>query len=347
MDLQYLHEIVSGRAKGIWPGLIRGCLSCLTPIYRLGLWWKTRKFDSDPDSAIQVDVPVISIGNLTTGGTGKTPMVVWLCRYLRSEGHRVAIVSRGYQSGDSGSNDEALELESRLPDVPHLQDPDRVRIANIAIEELESQVIVMDDGFQHRRLARDLDLVLIDATNPFGYQRLLPRGLLREPLAALKRCDGVVVTRCDRVTREELDSISDRIRSVVDVPIAMGRTRSAGVQRVGGNLEPLDVLQGSKCFVFSAIGNPRAFEGSVRDLGVEVVGSTRFRDHHRFTREELAEVGKAAIQAGATALLCTHKDLVKIASHRVEGLDVWALMIEFEIDQGEDLIRGLVEGAVG
>ena len=144
MDLQYLHEIVSGRAKGIWPGLIRGCLSCLTPVYRLGLWWKTRKFDSDPDSAIQVDVPVISIGNLTTGGTGKTPMVVWLCRYLRSEGHRVAIVSRGYQSGDSGSNDEALELESGLPDVPHLQEPGPALVRNLAFDLHVGPLSLMD-----------------------------------------------------------------------------------------------------------------------------------------------------------------------------------------------------------
>jgi len=137
----------------------------------MGLWWRSRKFESDPASIQRVEVPVISVGNLTTGGTGKTPMVVWLCRYLRGKGLRVAIVSRGYNSDDSGSNDEALELENRLPDVPHLQDPDRVKVARIATEELESEVIVMDDGFQHRRLGRDLDLVLIDATNPFGYQR--------------------------------------------------------------------------------------------------------------------------------------------------------------------------------
>ena len=133
---------------------------------------------------------MISIGNLTTGGTGKTPLVVWTARFLRAQDFRVAVVSRGYgmDSSDDPSetrNDEAMEMELRLPDVPHLQDPDRYRMATIAIEELDSQIILLDDGFQHRQLQRDLDIVLIDVINPFGYDRLLPRGLLREPLSSL------------------------------------------------------------------------------------------------------------------------------------------------------------------
>ncbi len=144
-------------------------------------------------------VPVVSVGNLTLGGTGKTPMVEWLARWYRRRGVRVAILSRGYgQTG--GLNDEGRVLEENLPDVPHLQDPDRVALAGVATRELESELIVLDDGFQHRRLARDVDLVLLDALEPFGLGHLFPRGLLREPIRSLRRarCGRLVASRSRR-----------------------------------------------------------------------------------------------------------------------------------------------------
>ena len=130
-------------------------------------------------------MPVISVGNITTGGTGKTPMVAWLARWFRNQDVRVALVSRGYRAEAEGQNDEARELATLLPDVPHLQNPDRVAAARIAIDELETQLIILDDGFQHRRIHRDLEIVLIDALQPFGFGHVLPRGLLREPLRGL------------------------------------------------------------------------------------------------------------------------------------------------------------------
>ena len=142
---------------------------------------------------------VISVGNLTLGGTGKTPMVEWLARWFRSHDVRVAIVSRGYGAVDGGQNDEARELEEKLPDVPHLQDPNRAAAARVAIDELATQLIVLDDGFQHRRLGRDLDIILIDAVEPFGYDRVFPRGMLREPLSGLRRADVIGLTRADVV----------------------------------------------------------------------------------------------------------------------------------------------------
>src|SRR5437870_5928929 len=131
-------------------------------------------------------VPVVSVGNLTVGGTGKTPCVEHVARFYRSRGLRVAVLSRGYGAA-AGRNDEAMVLEENLPDVPHLQGPDRAALAFTAVEELESEVLVLDDGFQHRRLARDLDLVLVDATDPWGQGYLFPRGLLRESPASLRR----------------------------------------------------------------------------------------------------------------------------------------------------------------
>src|SRR5262249_5942270 len=142
-------------------------------------------------------VPVVSVGNLTVGGTGKTPCVEYVARFYRQLDRRAAILSRGYGSA-GGHNDEALLLEENLPDVPHLQGADRVALAAAAVEELESEVLILDDGFQHRRLVRDLDVVLVDASNPWGYGYLLPRGLLREPKSSLRRASVVLLTRCDQ-----------------------------------------------------------------------------------------------------------------------------------------------------
>ncbi len=161
---------------------------------------RNRGFDRRWLEIEQAGVPVVSVGNLTVGGTGKTPMVEWVARWYRRRGQRVAILSRGYRQVH-GLNDEGRVLEENLPDVPHLQDRDRVRSARIAVEELEAEILVLDDGFQHRRLARDLDLVLIDALEPFGLGHLLPRGLLREPLRSLRRTDMVVLSRADLVER--------------------------------------------------------------------------------------------------------------------------------------------------
>ena len=147
--------------------------------YALVVGWRNRRFDRHPERVFRVAVPVISVGNLTTGGTGKTPLVEWLARWFRAAGVRVTLISRGYAAEKGARNDEAMELEQRLPDVPHLQNPDRVQAARIAVEELDCQLIILDDAFQHRAIARDLDIVLIDATEPFGYGHLLPRGLLR------------------------------------------------------------------------------------------------------------------------------------------------------------------------
>jgi tetraacyldisaccharide 4'-kinase len=154
--------------------------------YGLAVRVRNWLYDRGWKRVVRAAVPVVSVGNLTLGGTGKTPCVEYVARFYRRLDLRVAILSRGYGSR-AGRNDEALVLEENLPDVPHLQGPDRAALAAIGVEELESEILVLDDGFQHRRLARDLDLVLIDATEPWGYGYLFPRGLLREPPAV---CGG-------------------------------------------------------------------------------------------------------------------------------------------------------------
>ncbi len=186
--------LISGQTPGLAAAVQRLGLYLASLFYGLGVRLRNAGYSLGWLRAQRVAAPVVSVGNLTVGGTGKTPAVEYVARYYRRQDRRVAILSRGYGSA-GGHNDEALVLFANLNDVPHLQDADRVRSAHIALEELESEVLVLDDGFQHRRLVRDLDLVLIDATNPWGHGYLLPRGLLREPIRGLRRADLVLLER--------------------------------------------------------------------------------------------------------------------------------------------------------
>src|SRR5438876_1130985 len=189
--------------------------------YRLAVWWRNRQFDRGGRAIHRAAVPVVSIGNLSLGGTGKTPCVEYVARFYRELGLKVAILSRGY-GANAGPNDEALVLEENLPDVPHLQGADRLSLARTAVEELESELLILDDGFQHRRLQRDLDLVLVDATNPWGHGYLFPRGLLRETPRSLQRAGVVLLTRCDQVDERKRVQIQETIAShAPKVPMAL------------------------------------------------------------------------------------------------------------------------------
>jgi tetraacyldisaccharide 4'-kinase len=190
-------DLVSGRRRGPAATLLRGGLRLAETPYAMAMSWRNRRYDRGKAVIHRAGVPVVSVGNITLGGTGKTPMVEWIARLYRRHQVRVAIVSRGYRAEEGGRNDEARELEQKLPDVPHIQNADRAAAARVAVEELDMQLIVLDDGFQHRRLARDLDVVLLDALEPFGFEHVFPRGTLREPLSGLRRADLVILSRAD------------------------------------------------------------------------------------------------------------------------------------------------------
>ena len=357
---QTLLEIISGRQRGPIAALLKGILWILTPVYRIATAIKNRKYSHRSASVTQVDVPVISIGNLTTGGTGKSPMVMWLAGKLREHDVRVAIVSRGYgaatNAGQTRLNDEALEMQQRLPDVPQLQDPDRVKSALIAIEELETQCIVMDDGFQHRKLHRDLDIVLVDATNPFGYGYVLPRGLLREPIVALSRADAVIVTRCQQVSIEVIDTICATIDAAIQQAIRKRaspqvicrvKTVATGWLKFNGTQIEIDEMGSDPVVACCAIGNPESFIQNAKTAGAQIAGQVFFPDHHRFTRADIESIVALAKSKGATKVICTHKDLVKIAVDQFDGVSFYALKIEIEFLQGESALLQRVQQVTG
>src|SRR5436190_16306424 len=200
-DSQF-RDLVSGHWKGPLAIVLRGALWMLAHPYGWIVRRRNARFDRGLVQPTKVAAPVISVGNLTVGGTGKSPFVAWLARWFLDRGTSVTIISRGYGSRGGKPNDEALELAARLPGVPHLQNPDRIAAANQALATNPAQVLILDDGFQHRRLARDLDIVLLDALAPFGYGHLLPRGLLREPIESLARAQVVALSRSDAVDAE-------------------------------------------------------------------------------------------------------------------------------------------------
>ncbi len=352
MNASNFYDLCSGRKRGIGPSLARFGLRLAETPYALAMRVRNWRFDNRPKLSVEVSRPVISVGNLTLGGTGKTPVVKWLARKLRAEELRVAILSRGYGAEASGVNDEALELELALPDVPHLQDRERVAIANIAIDELDMQVLLLDDGFQHRRLRRDFDLVLLDATEPFGFQHVFPRSALREPLSGLRRANAVCLTRSDAIpsTRREA------IRSVVErhAPQALWcEARHAPQQLVNstGETAELSQLAGRKVLACCGIGNPAAFQASLVSAGAEVVGCCEFPDHHNYHRDDVERIASTAKSTGADWIVTTCKDLVKLGADSLEEFPLWALAIEVEFLSGEaelfSAIRARVPSQVG
>ncbi len=265
-----------------------------------------------------------------------------LAKWFRDREIRVAIVSRGYGRGDADANDEALELHARLPDVPHVQDPDRVAAARIAVDELDAQVILMDDGFQHRRLHRDLDIVVIDATCPFGFGQLLPRGLLREPIRGLRRADLVIITRCDAVDESVVIGIERTVRGVKpSMPILRSTHRPTQLLEYPHSFTPVEEISGCQVGVVSAIGNPQAFEETVRSCSATIVDSRPLPDHDAYSPETVRELRAWAesLHGRATQVVCTHKDLVKLRTDRIGGLRLVALLIELTIESEADALE--------
>jgi tetraacyldisaccharide 4'-kinase len=316
-------------------------LAAASVSYELAVGIRNTAFDRGWRTIHSAAVPVISVGNITVGGTGKTPMVEWVARWYRLRGVRVAILSRGYGQEDVGRvNDEAMVLEENLPDVPHLQDPDRVKIAGIAVEELASQLLVLDDGFQHRRLARDLDIVLLDALDPFGLGRLLPRGLLREPVRSLRRAGVVVLTRADLVDSTALQTIRARAERKAG-SLRWVVTRHAPGELIGTGVEPqpVEVLKGRAIAAFCGIGNPDGFLRTINPLCGKVLGLQTFPDHHAYTAANVADLAAWARNLGADLALTTQKDLVKLRAPCLGDVPLRALRIGLEVMEGTGLLE--------
>lgn len=304
----------------------------------------------------RVDVPIICVGNLTAGGTGKTPLVIWLARWFEARGWQPGILSRGYRSEaleassgavDAGAprGDEARLLARALPGVPQVQNPDRVAGAR-ALAARGVDVILLDDGYQHRRLHRDRDLVLVDATRPWGLpadggdpvRAMLPRGLLRESPAALARADAIVVTRCDQVEPETLAALLAELADFAPgIPLVTSEHAATALIDGSGERWPLARLEGRAVDLVSAIGNPDAFEATVVAAGARVREHRRFGDHHAYGAADVAGLGAGE---PPTPVVTTTKDAVKLDALLPGAL---ALEVEFAPTSGLPVLEALLE----
>jgi len=274
--------------------------------------------------------PVVSIGNLTLGGTGKTPLTMWIARWYQQQGRRVAVLSRGYgarpaahvrvvSAGDGpvlnwqAAGDEPYLLACALPGVPILIGQDRYQTGQYACTHFGAEVLILDDGFQHHALHRDLDIVLIDASNPFGSGHLFPRGILREPLSALRRADALVLTRVE-MAEETVPALCQRLqRWYGQTPIYAMRTRIDTVRHhtTGADVAGTTLRQ-QRVVAFVGIGNPQAFANTLAALGTEVVALLVFPDHHPYTPADWQAIVSTINTQHATALITTEKDAVRL-----------------------------------
>ncbi|MBK8206566.1 MAG: tetraacyldisaccharide 4'-kinase [Planctomycetes bacterium] len=343
----FIH-LISGQRRGPWAAFLRlwlrfaswwFALAAVTRLacYRLGI---CRRHSAG--------IPVICVGNLTTGGTGKTPAVAWVVQALQTLGRKACIVSRGYKAEGAG-NDEQRVLEELCPGVPHIQDPDRVAAARRAKAE-GADVVVLDDGFSHLRLRRDLDILLFDSLNPFGYGRMLPRGLMREPLRSVRRARFAVFSRADVAKPERLRDLEDTIRCIgFTGDVAHAAHVPVRLVQLGATHEvALDVLSGVTVAPFCGIGNPTGFQRTLEAQGATVcsVGVLQLDDHQRMNAgvwtRQLEPFLRASKEAGATIALCTQKDAVKLrelAAQLEPVLPIYELRVEFRLLKGEDELK--------
>lgn len=344
-------EIVSGEARDIIASAARAGLTVLEALYAPAVALRNCWYDFVPGAARQVDVPVVSVGNVTMGGTGKTPLTAAIVERAVSRGVKTAIISRGYHAKPGELNDEGKELTTRIPECVYVQNPKRAQAAAelCAFEESSRpQLIVLDDGFQHRRLARQLDIVLVDALNPFGYNRICPRGFLRESLSALCRAQCVVITRADRVEESDLKRIEDKILSYnPSLVLARACHRPGVLRRLSGRTEPLSMVAGKRVLAFCGLGNPDGFRQTVESLDCNVAAFKAYPDHHLYDSTDEKEITALAEQAQADAVVCTMKDFVKLSESMLHmPIPVYGIEIDMAFLSGETEFWTLVDSVI-
>lgn len=340
-------RLVAGEG-GVWLSPLRGALSSVAWLYAAVVATRNRRYDAGGKATV-LPVSVISVGNITVGGTGKTPFVIDLVTRLDRMGCSPAVVARGFGAVEGEPNDEERLIRSRCPGVVYAANSDRVAAAQMAHEELGADVIVLDDGFQHRRLHRDLDIVMVDATCPFGFGHVLPRGLLREPVDSLARAHLVVLTRCDQVSAAQLARIQTELRRVAPQARHLEcRHRVVGIERLDGTAAPMP-SEGQRVVIFAAIGQPRAFAHTVRSLGISIVHQRWWPDHHHYTAREIRALLDLPRAEPHDLVLTTEKDAVKLRA--LSGVDRAAIgVVKISIDftgEGDTILTSILERTLG
>lgn len=318
----------------LWPlTLVYGAfVRCRAFAYRKGILKRQR-----------LEGTVISVGNLTTGGTGKTPMVVWVAQRSLADGKKTAILTRGYRGSalaGGPASDEVQLLTKRLDGRVALGVGANRFARGRELYQQGAEWFVLDDGFQHMQLARDVDILLIDATNPFGGGHLLPTGRLREPRSALSRADIVVITRSDHAP-----AIEGVVRHYSSAPIFYARAQLDSIRILRGGYpgEEDPAARSRRFFVFCGVGNPAAFLADAESWGLQVAGHEFFPDHHSYLQHNLDAIGEKAHRVAADALLCTEKDVFNLAEIKWRPLDIWFCRISMRVGRPDEFWRTVTD----
>ncbi|MDF7806133.1 tetraacyldisaccharide 4'-kinase [Pontiellaceae bacterium B12219] len=364
----YLLSVIDGSEKGKRAATLRVLMKVLSCLFSFIVQVRIMLYKHRIIRGNTLGCQVISVGNLTVGGTGKTPVVEVFARNLQEQGRKVAILSRGYKSKEMSfrekmiqrittgkietpprvvsdgkrllldswtAGDEPFMLASNLPEVAVVVDKDRVKAGKYAIKELGCDTLILDDGFQYLKVGNRLDIALVDRTNPFGYGHLLPRGLLREPKRNIKRAGFIFITKCGAEGEPELKEQLRKLNPVAE--ISECRHAAKYLKDVfGDETYPLEKLKGMKIAAVSAIAVPESFEKALEAFGAEIVYARRFADHHRFTQQEIINTINWSIKRGAEAILTTEKDAVRFPFVDRRDIPVIYMRVEIEMLSGEE-----------
>ncbi len=287
----------------------------------------------------------VSVGNLTWGGTGKTPLVEWLCRELVARQKRPVVLTRGYMADGNvgnGLSDESRQLEAALGSVPVMVGKDRVASARKALQDYGVDVFVLDDGFQHWRVKRNLDIVVINASNPFGNGHLIPRGILREPARSLKQADLIVLTKTD-LGRNHLAELRTRLAAInpqISIVETVHVPRELAVLGSPQARPDVKSLRGKRVLAFCAIGDPASFRKTLEGAGAQVAEFVAFRDHHRYSESDVQDLLALCRKNDLKTLVTTEKDAVKVKDfgNFFSGHELWCLKIGIEITYGKEIL---------
>jgi len=331
----FWYKLASGKTSTFIGYLILSILILLSFIYYLLLILRKSFYGLGFIKKKKLSCPVISVGNITVGGTGKTPMVEYLARSLLDKGKKVVVLSRGYGKIDDQKDDEALTDTS----IIRLTGSDRAKLGEVACEKHSPDVIILDDGFQHWRLQRDIDIVMIDCLNPFGNKRILPAGILRERLSSLERATAFILTHVDLVSDSQLSEITSYLAKF-NKHIIKSKHEPVGFY---SNEESLDVqsLKGKRVWGFCGIGNPVSFKLMLKKLGMELAGFSSFPDHYKYREKDINILKKEAVRAGVKYLITTMKDKVKI-EYQLLDVKLYALKINLVITEGNDKLENII-----
>ncbi len=356
---RYIYQLATDQRNDMFSSIVKVFLYVFSLIYgfcllavRFLYWIKILK-------RYRLDCKVISVGNVTLGGTGKTPMVEFLANYLRYKGHKVGILIRGYGSSGNDSSDyksigdEAAMLKEFLKGIPVIVGRNRVKNGQNAIKEHKLETLIVDDGFQHWRLKRDLDIVLVNSYSSFGNRHLMPRGILREPLSSLKRADIFVLTKIDNVesTFDLQHFFSDfhkekLVFEAMHKPLHFERFNITNVA-LGEDIVGSEGLKGKSICALSGIGDPAYFENSLKKLGIEIVRSFRYPDHHRYTKKDLVKIYQECRARKIDSIVTTQKDAVRlkpVVRHAISfDIPIYILRIEMKITDDKEAFLAKVD----